>query len=175
MLSPETLVSSASERIHTILDKLHTGLLVQDRQCAVEFVNQAFCDLFRLSRSPESLRGLSAQQMLPLLCGAYADPQAAAARLVAIVHADQPVHGEEVAIIGAGMAGMTAAYELMKMGLKPVIYEAGRIGGRLRQMRLPYGLVIRRGSQIISTPRSVSSRIRRPAPCFRLMIASGKV
>ncbi len=41
-------------------------------------------------------------------------------------------HGEEVAIIGAGMAGMTAAFELMKMGLKPVIYEAGRIGGRLR-------------------------------------------
>jgi tryptophan 2-monooxygenase len=41
-------------------------------------------------------------------------------------------HGEEVAIVGAGMAGMTAAYELMKMGLKPVIYEAGRIGGRLR-------------------------------------------
>jgi tryptophan 2-monooxygenase len=42
------------------------------------------------------------------------------------------MHGAEVAIIGAGMAGMTAAYELMKMGLKPVIYEAGRIGGRLR-------------------------------------------
>ena len=41
-------------------------------------------------------------------------------------------HGSEVAIIGAGMAGMTAAYELMRMGLKPVIYEAGRIGGRLR-------------------------------------------
>jgi monoamine oxidase len=40
--------------------------------------------------------------------------------------------GAEVAIIGAGMAGMVAAYELMKMGLKPVIYEAGRIGGRLR-------------------------------------------
>ena len=41
-------------------------------------------------------------------------------------------HGAEVAIVGAGMAGVTAAYELMKMGLKPVIYEAGRIGGRLR-------------------------------------------
>jgi tryptophan 2-monooxygenase len=40
--------------------------------------------------------------------------------------------GTEVAVIGAGMAGMTAAFELMKLGLKPVIYEAGRIGGRLR-------------------------------------------
>src|SRR4029079_18967239 len=44
----------------------------------------------------------------------------------------QARHGEEVAIIGAGMSGMVAAYELMKMGLKPVIYEAARIGGRLR-------------------------------------------
>ena len=30
------------------------------------------------------------------------------------------------------MAGMVAAYELMKLGLKPVIYEASRMGGRLR-------------------------------------------
>ena len=40
--------------------------------------------------------------------------------------------GEEVAIVGAGMAGMVAAYELMKLGLKPVIYEASKMGGRLR-------------------------------------------
>jgi len=41
-------------------------------------------------------------------------------------------HGTEIAIVGGGIAGITAAYELMKLGLKPVIYEADRIGGRLR-------------------------------------------
>lgn len=41
-------------------------------------------------------------------------------------------HGTEVAIIGGGLAGIVAAYELMKMGLKPVLYEADEIGGRLR-------------------------------------------
>jgi len=41
-------------------------------------------------------------------------------------------YGTEVAIVGAGMAGLVAGYELMKMGLKPVIYEAAQIGGRLR-------------------------------------------
>lgn len=41
-------------------------------------------------------------------------------------------HGAPVAIIGAGMAGLVAAYELMKLGLRPVIYEAGQLGGRLR-------------------------------------------
>jgi lysine 2-monooxygenase len=39
--------------------------------------------------------------------------------------------GTKVAIIGAGTSGLCAAYELMKIGLEPVIYEAtGRIGGR---------------------------------------------
>lgn len=40
--------------------------------------------------------------------------------------------GQEVAVIGAGVAGMVASYELMRLGLKPVVYEIGRIGGRLR-------------------------------------------
>jgi len=44
----------------------------------------------------------------------------------------EAAHGTEVAIIGAGLAGIVAAYELMRLGLKPVVYEADRIGGRLR-------------------------------------------
>jgi monoamine oxidase len=44
-------------------------------------------------------------------------------------------YGEEVAIVGAGMAGMVAAYELMKLGFKPVLYESSKMGGRLRSQR----------------------------------------
>ncbi|KGE65900.1 MULTISPECIES: NAD(P)/FAD-dependent oxidoreductase [Pseudomonas] len=41
-------------------------------------------------------------------------------------------HGSEVLIVGAGVAGMVAAYEAMRMGLHPVVVEASdRIGGRL--------------------------------------------
>lgn len=40
--------------------------------------------------------------------------------------------GAEVAVVGAGPAGLLAAHELLKMGVKPVVYEAGtRLGGRL--------------------------------------------
>ncbi|MFI0942167.1 flavin monoamine oxidase family protein [Streptomyces sp. NPDC021020] len=41
-------------------------------------------------------------------------------------------HGTEVAIVGGGLSGIVAAYELLAMGLRPVVYEADRIGGRLR-------------------------------------------
>ena len=40
--------------------------------------------------------------------------------------------GKKVAVVGAGVSGMVAAFELLRMGLQPVIYESGRIGGRLR-------------------------------------------
>ena len=40
--------------------------------------------------------------------------------------------GREVAVIGAGLSGIIAAHELMKLGLRPVVYEADRMGGRLR-------------------------------------------
>ncbi len=47
----------------------------------------------------------------------------------------ESMHGTEVAIIGAGLSGLVAAYELMKMGLKPVVFESSQIGGRLKAGR----------------------------------------
>lgn len=40
--------------------------------------------------------------------------------------------GRRVAIIGAGAAGIVAGHELMKLGLRPTVYESGKFGGRLR-------------------------------------------
>ena len=91
-------------------------------------------------------------------------------------------HGTEVAVIGAGISGIVTAVELMKLGLKPVIYEADRIGGRLRSepfkggdgtvaelgaMRFPPS--VDRPSTTISTwrasrPRRSPIRSRRPTP-----------
>ncbi len=45
--------------------------------------------------------------------------------------------GTPVAIVGAGVAGLVAAHELMALGLRPVVYEADRIGGRLRSEPFP--------------------------------------
>lgn len=47
------------------------------------------------------------------------------------------LYGTEVAVIGAGLSGLVTAYELMKLGLRPVVYEADQIGGRLRTASFP--------------------------------------
>ena len=44
----------------------------------------------------------------------------------------QSAHGAKVAIVGAGAAGVIAGYELMKLGLRPILFESGQFGGRLR-------------------------------------------
>ena len=40
-----------------------------------------------------------------------------------------------VGIIGAGIAGLTAAYDLVKQGVRPVLIEPGSIGGMLRSIQ----------------------------------------
>ncbi|WP_020494539.1 flavin monoamine oxidase family protein [Sciscionella marina] len=44
--------------------------------------------------------------------------------------------GTEVAVIGGGLSGLVAAYELMRLGLHPVVYEAEQLGGRMRSVTL---------------------------------------
>ncbi|MEW2503101.1 NAD(P)/FAD-dependent oxidoreductase [Amycolatopsis sp. NPDC047767] len=43
-------------------------------------------------------------------------------------------HGTPVAVVGGGVSGLVAAYELMRLGLRPVVYEAGELGGRMRSV-----------------------------------------
>ncbi|HVE75341.1 MAG TPA: flavin monoamine oxidase family protein [Actinomycetota bacterium] len=47
-----------------------------------------------------------------------------------------PQHSKKVIVIGAGIAGLVAAYELLESGHRPVILEAqNRVGGRIYTLR----------------------------------------
>jgi len=48
--------------------------------------------------------------------------------------------GASVAVVGAGISGLVAAYELARLGARPVVHEADQIGGRLRSVPFPGGV-----------------------------------
>jgi monoamine oxidase len=67
-----------------------------------------------------------------------------------------PVHAARaprIAIVGAGLAGLSAAYELRKAGLVAELYEASpRAGGRCWTERRAFdGLIAERGGELIDT------------------------
>ena len=62
--------------------------------------------------------------------------------------------GEEVVIVGAGIAGLTAAWRLRQQGVRVRVFEAqSRVGGRMLSLRnhFPDGQVIELGGELIDT------------------------
>lgn len=58
----------------------------------------------------------------------------------------------KIAIVGGGIAGLNAAYQLKKEGFESTIYEAkNRIGGRMLSVELENGLIVDIGAELINT------------------------
>jgi monoamine oxidase len=74
--------------------------------------------------------------------------------------------GSEVAIVGAGIAGLTAALTLHDHGVRSTVYEANpdRVGGRLHSFRdgyWDYGQVTEWCGELIDTDMKVTRRLAR--------------
>jgi diguanylate cyclase (GGDEF)-like protein/PAS domain S-box-containing protein len=96
----ETLLRTTLQRFDTLISSLYAGVLVVAEDGRVEYVNQAFCDLFDLTDTPASLRGLTSEDRVAKFNAAYAMPDAANQRIREIHAHGQPVRGEEVAMSG---------------------------------------------------------------------------
>jgi monoamine oxidase len=61
----------------------------------------------------------------------------------------------DVVIVGAGMAGLTAAYELLRAGHRPIILEAqNRVGGRVCTVREPFSDALHAEAGAMRIPRA---------------------
>jgi PAS domain S-box-containing protein len=92
----EEKLQTTLQRFYRILSGMHFGILLVTDDNKVEFTNQAFCDIFGMKDSPESLVDLSADEMIERIRKSYAAPDQAIKRIRDIVAAEQPVRAEEI-------------------------------------------------------------------------------
>jgi predicted NAD/FAD-dependent oxidoreductase len=71
---------------------------------------------------------------------------------------------ERIAVIGAGMAGLSCARRLADAGYAPVVFDKGRgIGGRLATRRTPGGLQFDHGTQYVTARSAVFDAVLKEA------------
>jgi signal transduction histidine kinase len=87
-------------RFQIILSSLYGGIVVISNDNRVDFVNQAFCDLFDLDELPDDLIGLSVTEVIQKINYVYAEPPSTFIRISEIVSNWQPVKDEEISIRG---------------------------------------------------------------------------
>ena len=89
----------------------------------------------------------------------------AALPLTSCTSAMRPHNGtERVAIVGAGLAGLHAAYRLLQAGVRAQVYEAStRVGGRMFTARSLYaqGQVAELGGEFIDSKPCLVSQLSR--------------
>ena len=96
----EELLQNTLLRFYNIFSSMYGAILLVTDKNRVEFVNQAFCDLFEFDDSPQNLMGLNAYEMIEKIQNVYLNPKEALIRIDEIVSRGKPVKGEEVALRG---------------------------------------------------------------------------
>lgn len=113
------------------------------------FIQKAMSGSVILSGGAVARSALSRRQMLKLTAAAGAAAMSVSLKRGAWAAGATPL----IAVIGAGVAGLTAAYRLQKAGLKPIIFEASnRVGGRMMTLRKFYrGMFCELGGELVDT------------------------
>ncbi|XGV97109.1 MAG: PAS domain S-box protein [Leptolyngbya sp. BL-A-14] len=94
----EKALQDTSFRLGTIISSLQAGILVKNEAREIVLVNQTFCDMMHLSKSPEALIGRSYKEVIGKFQQLFVDSEQFGQRVEAILQCQQPVVGEEIAL-----------------------------------------------------------------------------
>ena len=94
----EEVLQTTLQRFYTIISSMHAAVLLVTEDNRIEFVNQAFCDYFSLTESPEDLVGITDSEMLKKIKNVYQNPEESISHIREIVSRSKPVIGEEVSM-----------------------------------------------------------------------------
>jgi len=110
-MSKKTAFHQIVKKIHTesqlqntvkLLDihiaSMYAGVLTVNVDGKVKNINQSFCDMFDIKETPESLIGLTFDEMIERIKNVYESPNTAIARIRDVVKQRKPVKAEEISI-----------------------------------------------------------------------------
>jgi two-component system, sensor histidine kinase and response regulator len=92
----EEELNAASSRLVTLMDHLHTGVLMVDKLGIISHINQNYCDYLGVEASPLSLMGVEAVHITHEIKKKFADPHAFIARIAEIMLTRAEVLNEEI-------------------------------------------------------------------------------
>ncbi len=95
----ELQLRKTTSRLTTLIQNLEAGILVEDENRRILLANQTFCDIFRLSLSPEALRGPDCESLLRQAAALFQDAQSVIEDIHQILQDRQPVIGREIELI----------------------------------------------------------------------------
>ncbi len=109
--------------------------VAHDRPVAIRALKRFACEYAGPETAPlEQVLG-ALRSYVPQVC---ADAEEMAALLRAAVRGDiRPAHGERVAIVGCGPAGLAAAHDLALLGVRPVLFETEPVPGGMLAVGVP--------------------------------------
>jgi PAS domain S-box-containing protein len=94
----ESVLQNTLRRFYAILSNLYSGVLLVTDEKRIEFVNQAFCNIFSPEETPESLAGTNAAEMIERIKRVNLNPEESVARIQDLVKENKLVLGEEVSL-----------------------------------------------------------------------------
>lgn len=96
----EEAKQAALDRFYLALASMTFGALLVNEDGRIDFVNQAFCDMFNLNESPADMKTLTSREVLERIGPAYLNPDEALAHIMEIVDRGLLVQDEEVPMLG---------------------------------------------------------------------------
>lgn len=118
-------IGRMAERFRIMLGAQHYGIVVVDENDRIEYINEAFCELFGLTKDPTTWIGCRADDFLAMILPAYADSLSVLRLVHNIVAKGEPVVGEEV---------LTQDGRTYLVDFTPIVVM-GRPAGRMWQHR----------------------------------------
>ncbi|MEY4730499.1 MAG: hypothetical protein RL020_1657 [Pseudomonadota bacterium] len=92
----EEELNAASSRLVTLMDNLHTGVMMVDKTGIITHINETYCDYLGVEAAPLSLMGMEARHVTHEVKKKFADPMAFISRLSEILLDSKEVLNELV-------------------------------------------------------------------------------